>query len=62
MRREAPPRLEAGQYVRTPSGAIAVIVALYEERLEALVRWDANGDFAHFKLVHLRPLPGDTAP
>ncbi len=44
--------------MRTPSGSIATIVSIRREVGEALVRWDATGEFADFRLSQLRPLPG----
>jgi hypothetical protein len=52
------PRLEVGRLVRTPSGAIAQVVALYLEAGEALVRWP-NGQEARFRLKLLLVLPRD---
>ncbi len=43
--------------MRTPSGAIAEVLALYHEQAEALVRWP-NGETARFRVHHLRGLPG----
>jgi hypothetical protein len=43
--------------VRTPSGAIAKVLAVYAEQGEALVQW-ADGETARFRLKLLRPLPG----
>lgn len=44
--------------MRTPSGAIAIVVEIYDGIGEALVRRDADGEFMQFRLLHLRPLPG----
>lgn len=44
--------------MRTPSGAIAIIVEIYDGIGEALVRWDASGDYAQFTFANLRALPG----
>jgi len=43
--------------VRTPSGAIAMVIEVFPKDGEALVQWP-NADRARFKFAHLRPLPG----
>jgi hypothetical protein len=43
--------------VRTPTGAIAKIIAAYAHLGEALVIWP-NGETARFRFSHLRALPG----
>lgn len=43
--------------MRTPSGAIAVIIRNHPEVSEALVRWP-NGQEARFTYKNLRHLPG----
>lgn len=46
--------------MRTPTGAIVVVVEVYDGINEALVQWP-EGQFAQFRFSHLHPLPGSEA-
>jgi hypothetical protein len=48
--------IAVGDGVRTPSGAVAEVIAIYPSEDEALVQW-TTGDRARFKLGLLRALP-----
>jgi hypothetical protein len=48
MKPQQPP-LKPGDAVRTPSGSVAELVAVYPEINEGLVQW-TSGDRARFKL------------
>jgi hypothetical protein len=55
----ASPPLEEGTQVRTPSGAIAMLLKIYhdaEDGAEGLVEW-FNGERARFKIAHLQAVP-----
>jgi hypothetical protein len=54
LRTESP--FEAGECVRTPTGALAKIIMVYPQEGEALVEWP-NGDEARFTFANLRALP-----
>jgi hypothetical protein len=56
-----PPRFEPGAFVRTPSGAIAQIVAIYPHLGEVLVRWK-NLEEARFRSGLLKLLPAGAQP
>lgn len=51
-----PPEFGPGDQVRTPSGAVADVVAIYPSVGEALVQW-SSGDRARFLLGVLRKWP-----
>lgn len=47
---------EPGDQAKTPSGAIAEVVAVYPNEGEALVQW-TNGDRARFRFGYLKKWP-----
>lgn len=50
----APPRLEPGETVRTPSGRFATVIAVYPG--ETLIEWE-DGETARFRSHLLRGMP-----
>lgn len=52
---------EMGSTVRTPSGRIAIVVAVHEAEREATVQRVDDGEQARFRWSHLKPAGGPDA-
>lgn len=50
------PKFEIGDYVKTPTGAEAFVVAVDEKYREATVQWIGRGERADFRWSKLRKI------